>query len=171
MVETLTYRYTSQPEMESIFSVDGIELRFDDDDDDALSPTELDYLDDVIDEATDEVNLYLLDRYNASDLVNNLWVRRQASYIACHRASIRRGNPDQYLRKYEEVIAQLQAVQSEELNIPRLPLAYDSRPGHSNLVVDHRYRNAKIRVDQESSSGGSYPEQDADRAGVIDTNV
>jgi len=170
-IETLTTLYTTEAEIDSIFSEDGVTFRFDDDGDDAISAgIEADSLADVIAEATDEVNFYTQTRYAAADLANNLWVRRAASYIAANLASARRGNPEQYADKVSRLRDRLQLVLDKKMHIPRMPIAYDDTPGMSNLVVDDRFPKSKLRVEIENSVG-TYPDQDIDRPGLAGVDI
>lgn len=171
MVETLTHVYTSQAEMESVFSVDGILLRMDDDGSAVIDGTEVSNLSDIFDEATDEVNIRVEQRYDPSVLVNNLWVRRAATYIACYIASIRLGNAEQYRGQRDYYIGLLERVKEHKMVIPRLPVRYNEQPGMSNLIIDHHFPKSKIRVETENSVGGTYPDMDADRPGLSSVDI
>jgi len=152
-VETLTYTYTSQTEIERLWSVTGALYRADDDSDGAA---ETNVWDDIVDEATDVVNLYILRWYDEEYATNNKWVRRVASIIGAYLLSTRRGNPPQFESQYERVMAQLEQVGSGTFRIPRLPMRDDFTPSMRNYRVDHRFRVPKIRTVQQISTGGVY---------------
>lgn len=146
--ETLPYQYTSRDEMDSVFSEIGIQLRVDD-----LFSTKgpTDYLVDLIDEATDEVNMSLEWKYLPEDLVTHRLVRRWASIIACHNASRRRGNPKQLTTWYNEVKEKLQDIFDGRKLLPRVPLRVDFLPTYSNLVVDNRFPSPPQKISQGST--------------------
>jgi len=136
MVESLSYTYTSQSEMESIFSAVAVMLRSDDPNDAESDPTDI--LTDVVEEATDICNEYLLPRYEASILNESKWVRRRCSYIACKLLSERRGNAGQFTSRYEEIIRSFERVRKGQMQIPRQATRSNYQPKHSNIVVDDR---------------------------------
>lgn len=136
MVETLTYTYTTQREMESVFSRLAVLLRTDDPPD--ISPDPDATLTDVIEDATDVCNEYLLPRYAASVLNESKWVRRRCSLIACHLLSERRGNPGQFTDRYEAIIDSFKLVAKGYRQIPRQATRHDLTPKHTNIVVDDR---------------------------------
>lgn len=169
MTESAPTLYTSRSEIESIFSIMGVNTRVDDDHTEAVdtawgikcagaSITEESYLDDIIEEATDYMNQYLLGFYKSTDLANSRWVRRRCSYIACYFLSQRRGNPAQFTTRFEEITAELgMLARGPGANgnplIPRVPLRSDNRPSHSNISIDDRFPYSKIRVQRPTSSG------------------
>lgn len=155
MVETLTYKYTTQAEMERAFSTAAVTARTDD-------GVLADLLDDCINEATDEINFHCERWYEPSDMVNNLWVRRTATWLACYYLSQRMGNPAQFETHIEEIKLRLEHIYSGHKQIPRLATRDDMTPAMSNLRVDDRFRVEKIRVQPTISTGGSYSKQDKD---------
>ena len=159
MVETLTHRYTTQAEIERIWSIKAAASRVDDDSD---GSTESELWNDVIDEATDEVNLYAENWYDPADMVNNKWVRRQASYIGAYFLSQRRGDPGRFHQLYERIIATLEKIRDGLMQIPRLGQRENQVPSISNYRVDDRYRIAKTRVQPTISTGGTSGNQHLD---------
>lgn len=159
MPETLPYLYTSEDELERLIRTVDKDLNLDDDGD---GNAETDALDDVIDEATDVVNTYCLKFYLASDMVNNKWVRRHCTAIACWLLSQRRGNAAKMQKKYDRAIEQLERVFKGEMQIPRLPYRANMDPALSNYVVDERHPVGQIRVQPSQSVGGSYSGQPTD---------
>lgn len=139
MAETITYTYTTKAEIASVFSQLAVTLRIIDETDSTSSQTT--YLTDIIEEATDVINEYLLGIYNASDLANSKWVRRRASWIAVYLLSQRRGNPAQFQARYDEIIESLEQIMDGRRQIPRTPTADDFIPVHRNAVVDDRLIN------------------------------
>lgn len=127
-------------------------IEFLDEDNDGLPDTDI--VNDVIYEATDEVNLYAEEHYQPSALANNLWVRRCASYLGVYHASRRRADPGKYAKKYEYYIDLLQKILDGKMEIPRLPKRYDDTPALSNFKITDIVPVGKIRVQPEISSGG-----------------
>lgn len=125
-----TTAYCALADVQRVLSVAGVNLRLDDD------PSI--YLD-VIDEASREVDLYLLHRYQESDLAVNRWVKHCAATIAAWMFSTRRGNPapvgvqsrfDHYLERLERIAANRMSlsgiaprrVEAPTLSAPRIRL-------------------------------------------------
>jgi hypothetical protein len=158
-IETLTYTYTTQAEIERIWSAAAGLLRADDDQD---GVAESGVWDDVVNEATDTVNLYLERWYDAEDMANNLWVRRAATWIGAHLLSLRRGDSGNYFDRYERILAALQEIWEGKRQVPRLAQRADTTPAMSNLRVDQRFAIQKIRVQQSTSTGGTSSRQDLD---------
>lgn len=110
-------------------------------------------------EATDVINTYCLVFYNAADLYNSRWVRSRATWIGCYLLSQRRGNPAQFIPRYQEIMEELLMVMEGRLMIPGLATSNDFAPAMSNLQVDDRFAVSKIRVEQIISTGGTSSRQ------------
>ncbi len=158
-VELAPLLLSSRPEVESIFSADGIDLRIDDDDDlvtDGEGGTANDeqFLIDALIEASDEGYMRLQVRYDDDVLADSLWVRRRASYIACHILSTRKGNPAQYCAQYERYLKDFDKVaKGGEYFIPRVKPRANFQPTMSNMAITHWHGVAKIRVLTTVSEG------------------
>lgn len=153
-IETLTYLYTTNAEIERLYSVLGVQDRADDDYD---GSAEDDVMDDLCAWATDTVNLYVSERYDPQYLANNLWVRQAATVIAAWMLSQRRANPAQFTDWYDKIIELLEKIAAGTLDIPRMPARADSLPAMSNYVIQDWSRVAKIRVEDTISTGGKGP--------------
>ncbi len=164
MVESLPYTYTSQDEISRILSDEGVVLMVDDDNDGYLdtTTTEGDDLNEAIYEATDEINFYILEHYDASAMSTNRWVRRMASYLAANILSIRRGNGAKYQSKIEQIYQRLEQIKNSHMEVPRLVRRNKEGPAMSNLVVDHKYGQSKLRVTPGNSVGNRYSGQAGD---------
>ena len=159
-VETLAYRYTSQDEVERLFSTIGVSLRVAD-----LGGTNrTTYWTEVTEEATDIVNQYVLLYYDADDLANSRWVRYHATWIALVLLCRRRGNqvPQGIMDRYNEIIADLEMVRDGKMQIPRVPTTFNNLPSMSNMRVDDRFYTRKLRVNPNISVGGTDGTQDLD---------
>ncbi len=158
MVESLAYLYTSQTEIERLMSIKSAELYVDDIGlgiaDDPLIWT------DVIEAATDTVNIYAQKYYTESVLANSAWVHRVATWIGAHYLTQRRGNPGAYETLYDEAIELLERIKSGDLQIPRAELRDVMVPAMSNLRVDDRFVVNKLRVQPSISVGPRTDNQD-----------
>lgn len=142
---SLTYKYTTQAEIEGLFSTVGVTERLDDNDNGAIAAGELAYLDQLITYATNRLNSYLLQYHSDADMSDNDWCREKATVIACYLLSRRRGNAAQFETEYNEIMSYLKGYANYVGQIPFLPLRHEKGPALSNLVVDDRRIN-KIRV-------------------------
>lgn len=164
-VPALSYYYTSQREIESILSVEGAMLRTDDDGDNVperggqLGET---VWQDILDEASGEIDFYLSLYYASQDLAQCRLIRRWASYLGAHIASIRRGNPGLYVDKRDEIIANLEKVARGIRQLPNVPTRADLTPAMSNIRVDDRFLVTKQRVQPQISTGGVSGRQHLD---------
>lgn len=163
-VENAPLLLSSREECESIFSIDGVDLRIDDDDDgvtdgtgDTANDTEL--LIDALIEGSDDAYQKLLSRYDADVLATSTWVRRRVSYLVCNIISIRKGNPAQYCAQAEKYMEMFQKVKLGLEFIPRLAPRADFAPTMSNIAVDHWHSVQKLRVLVDASEGPRDPKQ------------
>jgi len=155
--------YTSKSEMSSIWGSLGVTLHADDDDDGVNDSNEEALIDDVVLDATDEANNFLLHHYTDVVLAASKWVRRRTSWIGCHLLSRRRGNGPTFTDEFDRIIDEFTASMEERLWIPRLTPRDDFSPAMSNLDIDYRYRRRKIRVIRLTSTGGTDQFQDTER--------
>ena len=156
MVESIEHKYSTQSEMESIMGTEAL-MNFSDDLGDRTAET--DVVDNSVIDATDEVNFYLEKHYDPVDMVNNRWVRRTATYLACFFITARKADPGYYAEKAKELVEKLQAIASRLRQVPRLTFKEDLTPSMSNLRVSDRFITAKIRVLSEISTGGTSGKQ------------
>lgn len=159
MVESLSYLYTSQAEIERLMSSKSAELYVDDlgigvADDPAVWT-------DVIEAATDTVNIHCQLYYEESVLANSSWVHRITTWVAAHYLTQRRGNPGAYSNLYAEAMSYLERIRDGELQIPRAALRSVMVPAMSNFTIDDRFRVNKIRVQQSISVGPQTGDQDS----------
>ena len=136
--------YTSQEEIERIYSEDGVYQQLAD-----LIDNE--FLIELIERATSKVNQYLGGLYTYENLASSVWIREKATYIACHFLSIRRGNPTLFQYQYEEALADLQDARD---NLVFLDIAQSSgvRPLGFNVLHDNRFTITPIRIIPATSS-------------------
>lgn len=150
-VETILYPFTTRDEIERLFGEKAVKLRQED-----LQGGDLTlYWTDLIADATTKMQAYLEMYYEPADLANSRWVRVRATWIGAFLLSQRRGNPAQYLSRYQEIMEELQAIAAGILQVPGLPTRADFTPAMNNLIVDDRYALAKLRVHDPISTGGT----------------
>ena len=148
--------YTSQDEIDRLFSTVGVSLRTDD-----LESIDLTaYWTELTEEVTETINQYAEMYYAPADLVTSRWVRSRATWLGAHYLSMRRGNPALFLARYEDIITDLENVALGNVIIPSLPTRADMTPTMSNLIVDERFVVKKLRVHPVISAGGNDSRQD-----------
>lgn len=158
MVETLAFTYTSQAEVEKVYSQAGLDFSLDD-----LAGADLTQgIKEFLEDATDFVNQFAGDRYEEADMNESRWVRSRASWIAAYLFSQRRGNPppEAFANRFDMIRDELEQVKADNLNIPRLGTKSNFLPSISNYTIDDRHPIRKVRVQTDISSGGLYSEQD-----------
>jgi len=151
----MTVVLTSYEEISRLFSTAGVDVRLDDAD--AVTDTELVILDEIIADASETVWQYVWTQYADADISNSTWVRRRATYIAAYFLSQRRGNPSQFIDRYQHIIEELQAVFKRELYIPGLNVNVTASPTVANYIIDNRGIGPVQRVTQDSLE--TYPGQ------------
>lgn len=137
--------YTSQAEIEDIFSISGADLHTDDIID---NPS---FWEKLCERATSRVNQYLMGLFSAENLQNHVRIREIATYIACYLLSIRRGNPALYRGEYEECLADLENMQTGNLYLD-IPRRQSHRVVMQNVVIDNRYFRNPNRVEPLTST-------------------
>lgn len=153
----LVYTYTTRKEMERLFSNRATVLRIDD-----MNTVDQDeYFLELIEDASDIINSHIENVYDYADLANSRWTRIRATWIACYLLSQRRGNPAQYLSRYQEILEELEKVRLGIIDIPGLAKRDHNQPVMSNLHVDPRYPVRSLRVIETiSTTNVSHPDQD-----------
>lgn len=151
----MTTPFTTREEIEHLFSTTAVDLRVDD----AATPTEEDgIIDEQIEDATEYLNQYLWMNYQEADLAASSWVRRRATYVAAHFLSSRRGNPAQYIDRFQAITEELKAIYTRDMYIPGLNvLVQSAAPSLANYLIDNRGLGPVNRV--LADSYGTYPGQ------------
>lgn len=155
MPETITYLYTTQAEMERLYGKKGLESLIAD-----MGGTNIaTWWQEIAADATTTIDSYASQVYAPADLYTSYWVRIRATWIGCYRASQRKGNPDLFSQRYQEIIEELEKVKTQDIIIPNIPTAADLTPAMSNVYIDARYEIDKIRVIPQISTGGTSGRQ------------
>lgn len=147
--------FTTEGEMVRLISLDGANQWLDDlDGFDASS-----YFQECAIDATLTCRQYLGTKYSDVDMVNNIWVRRRATYIGAYLFSTRRGDPGIYEDHYRRCIAELQEAQEGLIQVPDLPLSSGALAVMQNVVVDMRflYNKNRVRPSVSTDVAGNQP--------------
>lgn len=162
MVEPIPYLYTTVAEMNRLFSTVGVTLLADDSENGIVEAGEAEAIDDAINEATDYLNMTLLQFYEDYHLADSPLVRRWATAYACFFFSQRRGNPSKFNKLIARIEESLEAIQVGQKQIPRLPTRSTFAPSVTNHVINDRFRIHKARVKQSLSTSEHYAGRDED---------
>lgn len=155
MPTALAYTYTSQEEIQRLYSVQGVKAIISD-----LAGPNVAYMwEELIADATTMIDAYLGAIYNPIDLMNSYWIRQRATWIAAFRLSQRKGQPDLFSQRYEEIMEELVKAQALAILVPNVPTSINMAPSMSNTYVDPRFSIDKIRVYEQISTGPSYAGQ------------
>ncbi len=153
-VEVLTHVYTSQAEIERLFSVEGIESVTSD----LFGDNRATFWTEIIEYATDYVNGFLWLYHEEADLADSRWVRSRTTVVGAYLVSQRRGQTALFQDLFDLTTDELERV-NETRPVPRLATRSDFSPAMSNIVIDDRFRVAKIRVHSTISTGGVSSKQ------------
>ena len=149
----LEYLYCTPSNLDAILSPEGVNLRLDDDGAGTVSDDELDHMTyEAINQATAEVNLYCLPRYDASAIATSWNANRWTLAIAAAWLCTRRGNG---VPKSIQAMCDRAYKQMELILEGKMPLDVGSRnpdwPAWSNVIVRPEYQQSKIRVQRSIS--------------------
>lgn len=154
-----TFLYCTDADMDELLSALGIVLRFDDDDDGALSGAEAAVKLKARSIAAARVEGYLLGLYRQEELALSWMVNEWATIIACYWASCRRGNtPALPLRHMlfgsggedRGAMGEMKDVRAEKLRL-EVGLRSPTTPRWTTTRFDDRYGVRKLRVQRQSS--------------------
>lgn len=123
-------------------------------DHDADGTAETDVVEDSINQATDEIDLYARQQYTPAVLGTSTIITRWCVVIAARFLQERRGNgvSNSIAVQWDRIIENLEKIARNRLQLPGLAKRNDLRPTWSNLMVDRRYRRSTIRVSRTNSS-------------------
>lgn len=140
--------FTSEAEILRMVGDDGYEALLEDlDDNDKDS-----FLNDIIDYATAEITTRTQERYLDDSVANDKLVRMNATIIACHFMSERRGNGALWESKIERIYEWLDKIRTGELHLPNQEVLAPDIPIVRNHVINFNSRH-RVLVDKEISTG------------------
>ncbi len=148
--------YATQSDVQRVLSELGTTLRIDDDADGVGETPNMTY---ALEEASEQIDFHLLQRYEASDLTASDYVTKATAAIAACLLSRRRGNSvppslDKSCEKYEE---QLKMIMTGEAELPGASLRNDPGITTSGLEVDLTRPNMPVRRSRLRSTGDPPP--------------
>lgn len=155
--------YCTEAQMNRRFSASGVN-QYSDHNYDGNNDT--DVVNDAIDAATEEINMYCLPRtYTAALLATSAMIERWCVDLAVCYLCENRGNPppDSIMASCERIREKLEKVLRGQLDIPGLAFSKPIHLNMYNLEVDRRYRNASIRTEQETSVPNNVSAKNATR--------
>ena len=123
-------------------------------DHDADGTADTDVIEDCINQATDEIDLYARQQHTQAQLATSTLITRWCVVMAARFLQERRMNvvSESIIAQWDRIIENLQKVAENRLQLPGLAKRDDMRPTWSNLKIDRRFRHSKIRVTQTNSS-------------------
>jgi len=152
LMTLISNTYCTEADIQRLFSAGGV-TSFADHDSDGIADTGV--VDDCINHASQEIELYCRRRYSTTGLAACSLVNRWTTVLATAYLCERRGNPvpESLAKEATRILEELlPKVASGELSLPGIEYAADMRPMHSNLTIDRRYPYSKIRVITANSS-------------------
>lgn len=147
--------YCTEAEVIRFFSANGVTDHADHDDD---GTADVGVVDDCINQAKVELDLFLLERYDETTLVASNLVNRWSVVVATRFLCQRRGNvvPDSIEREWTRLTdprdGLLVRISEGQINLPGSALRADLRPSFSNLTIDQRHRRNTVRVTPTNST-------------------
>jgi len=148
------YVYCVEADVNDLLSQEGVELRLDDDSTGAISTTERQVLTvKGIYWATSRVNLYLVPRYEASQLATSYIVNEWCTRFAARWLCSRRGNspPASIEDLYQEAKEEMADVLAGKMQVPDIGARSPEWPLWSNIRFDDSYGVRKLRVERPIS--------------------
>jgi len=148
--------YAVQADVEKVLSELGVTLRIDDNANGVGETTNLTY---ALEEASEQVDFHLLQRYTASDLTASDYVTKATAAIAACLLSRRRANSvppslGQSCEKYEK---QLKMIMDGDAELPGATLRDDPGITTSGLNVDLTRPDMPVRRSRLRSTGDPPP--------------
>lgn len=107
------------------------------------------------DQAGQEIDAYCVTRgYDVNGLQSSSLINRWATILACYYGSMQRGNPppEAIDAQATEIFRKLELIGQGKYQLPGIPLASDMRPSMSNVKIDRRFVQQKVRVQQNIST-------------------
>ena len=127
-------------------------------DNDADGTADAEVVNDCINQATEEIDLYLRQRYTQAALATSTLVNRWCVVMAARFETQRRGNPvpdsieQEWLRIADPASGLIVQIGLGHKQLPGIALRDDLRPTMSNVRIDRRYRTSTVRVTKANSS-------------------
>lgn len=151
--------FTTEAEMEKLFSTAGLDLRVDED---GTGSSKTAIVNQAIAWASSTIEAYTARFYESSNILSNQWIRSHATVLACYYFSQRRGNPSLFQRLADIAREDLTKLAKSEILIPGAVPISANQPALSNYNVDCWYGPTKAKVDIGTRVGEGYENQPTD---------
>jgi phage gp36-like protein len=150
-VSLISTPYTSDAELVSLMGQEWLISNADHDGDGAADP---DAINRAINAATQEIDLYLGQRYESSVLATHDLVRDWATVRAAMKLHRTAGDPlpQVLIDEWAEILATLKALGAGQMTIPGLSTLGNLRPTMSTRRIDRRYGQRTVRVERDNST-------------------
>lgn len=151
----MTISLCDQADMERLFSAYGI-TGFADHDEDGTN--DADVVEDCIIQASGEIGMYLGQQYDTDSLASNTLVNRWAALAATYFLTMRRGNPPpvsldtEFKRLLDPETGLIPRIGKGAIKLDGVALKGNRTLSFSNVRIDRRYPQSKVRVLQNISS-------------------
>jgi hypothetical protein len=151
--------FCTRADVEAMASVYGVDLMLEDYEEASPTATEEAYLDKMIQWGCAEVYRYLGKKYDADQLALSWEVNEWATICVLRRVRSRRGNsPPAIIQElYEQAVVDMKEIGWGEGTLPDIAERSVDTPSVSNIRVDTRYGNKKIRVQRPLSDPRPLP--------------
>lgn len=148
--------YATQTDVEAVLSQLGVTLRADDDEDGVSETANITY---ALQEASSQVDFYLLQRYTAAVLATSDYVIKATAALAACLLSRRRGNvvPGSIDAACEKYSKQLEQIATGQYQLPGAAMRDDPGITVTGLAVDLRYPHVPVRRTPIRSTGDPPP--------------
>lgn len=145
--------YTDRAGVELILGVCGVNLRINDSETTVVSAEEENYLTYLIYTASQEIDMYMANRYDPAVMLTSWLIRNWCSIIAAYRVAMRRcGSPPVALQwEYEQTMTKLDLIRVGQLDIAGLASLATPGIAMSNLRIDPRFPSKQLRVETQIS--------------------
>lgn len=165
--------YCTTTEIQAIWSAFGVNARLDDDLDGVADQD----VSAVIEQATSRINAYVLRRYAVTTCTASTWLKWCCATFSATLLARRRGNdiPDSLLTEAQEYRDALAEIKQGTLDLPAddgpaIPYS-DETPAISNLTIDERFQQSKVRRVPRTSTGGPQVNNDRLQNNAVDNGL
>lgn len=147
--------YCTEADLNRLLSASGVIAFADHDQDDAADTG---VVDDCINQASQEIDAYALQRYDATGLASSNLINRWCTTMAAYFLCIRRNNPIaeslalEFNRIADPDNGLLVRLAAGTYKLPGVALSADLSPSFSNLKIDRRWPHSRVRVTRANSS-------------------
>lgn len=156
--------YCTENDLSRLLSSVGLDSFSDNDGD---GEKDSDVINDCLEQAAEEIDMRLHERYTSEDLATSSIINRWATQLAAYFLCIRRGNPvpESFHLEVERILTSqdsaLNRIKQGKDMLPGLAPQRGFAPSFSNLQIDRRY-GAPIKVQHSSDRSNTSKNRPAD---------